>query len=59
MQYPNHSHLIVLHNLTTNYWNPIYIIHKELYFRAGIVDRKLFNFQSDTIQIIMDMIILN
>ena len=56
MQFPNHRHLIVLHNLATDYWNPIYIIHKDLYFRAGIVDRKLYNFQSDIVQLIMEMI---
>lgn len=56
LQYPNHRHLFVLHNLSTDNWNPIYIIHKDLYFRAGIIDRKLFNFQSDVIQLIMDIL---
>lgn len=56
IKYPNYMHLIVLHNLATDYWNPIYIIHKDIYFRAGIIDRKLFNFQSDVVQLIMDMI---
>lgn len=56
MQYPTHRHMILLHNLATDYWNPVYIVHKDLYFRAGIVDRKLFNFQSDVIQLIMEMV---
>lgn len=56
MQYPNHRHMILLHNLNTDYWNPVYIIHKDLYFRAGIIDRKMFNFQSDIVQLVMEMI---
>jgi hypothetical protein len=56
IQYPKHMHMIVLHNLATDYWNPIYILHKDLYFRAGIIDRKLFAFQSDAVQLIMEMV---
>jgi hypothetical protein len=56
IKYPKHMHLIVLHNLATDYWNPIYVLHKDLYFRAGIIDRKLFNFQSDVVQLIMEMV---
>jgi hypothetical protein len=56
IKYPKHMHLIVLHNLATDYWNPIYILHKDLYFRAGIIDRKLFAFQSDVVQLIMEMV---
>lgn len=54
--YPKHMHMVVLHNLATDYWNPIYVLHKDLYFRAGIIDRKLFSFQSEIIQLIMEMI---
>lgn len=56
LKYPKHMHLIVVHNLQTDYWNPIYTLHKDLYFRAGIIDRKLFNFQSDIIQVIMEVV---
>ncbi len=57
MQYPTHKHLVVLHNHGTNHWNPVYVLHKELYFRAGIVDRKLYGYDSDIVHLIMDMVI--
>jgi hypothetical protein len=50
------QHLIVLHNLGNFNWNPIYIIHKDIYFRTGIIDTKLYNFKSDIIQAINDII---
>lgn len=54
--FPNHKHLIVLRNLQSGYWNPIYVIHKEVYFRTGIIETKLYDFQSDVVQLVMDMV---
>lgn len=55
-QYPDHQHLILLHNLGTNVWNPIYIVHKDIYFRTGIIDTKLYNFTSDIVQAINEVV---
>lgn len=54
--YPNFQHLIVLHNLQSDYWNPIYVIHKEVYFRANIIEKRMFDYQSDIVQLIVDMV---
>lgn len=55
-KYENHKHLIVLHNHQSDYWNPIYVVHKDVYFRTGVIDRRLFDYQSDIIQLIIDMV---
>ena len=37
----SYSYLIILHNLKDNHWNPIYLIHKDTYFRTQITDKRL------------------
>ena len=55
-RYINHKHLIVLYNYGSKHWNPIYIIHKDIYFRTGIIDSKLYNAKSEVVQLIVDII---
>lgn len=55
-EFPSYNHLIILHNLDTLYWNPVYVVHKDVYFRTGVIDKKLYAYSSDIIQIILDMV---
>lgn len=48
-------YLIVLYNIETKNWNPVYQIYKDVYFRTGTIDNRLFDPKSETIQTIMDI----
>lgn len=53
---PSYKYGVILYNAQTNFWNPIYKINKNLYFRAKIIDDKLYKYNSDIIQKIIGIV---
>lgn len=53
---PKNKYLLVLYNNQTEYWNPIYIINKDLYFRSQIINQKTFSYNDDGIRKILSVI---
>lgn len=56
MQYPEATHIMVLHNRASGNWNPIYKIQKDIYFRTGIISARVFPYDSAPVQNIIEMV---
>lgn len=55
-RFPEHKHVIVMHNLESGYWNPIYVINRTVYTAKRLIDQKTYRYTSETVQLIVKMV---